>query len=601
MGEASLSIDKDVLVPMRDGTVLRADVYRPAASGKFPVILQRTPYNKNLLAGVVLMLDVVRTASEGYAVVLQDTRGRYASDGEFYAFRDDILDGYDTVEWCAAQNWSDGNVGMYGASYVGATQWLAAISTPPHLKAIFPLITASHYHEGWTYQGGAFALGFNASWTMARLAPDTYMRLLQTKPEVGDRFKTMLGEIDALSQWFQHLPLNDFPFLDEAAPYFSDWLAHPDDDVYWARWNMEAQHNVVNVPACNVGGWHDIFLGGTLRNYLGMRASGATQEAREGQKLVIGPWYHTLPLGNVVGEVDYGFLSHAMVADLDGLHIKWFDYWLKGKQNGLLEEPPVRIFVMGENTWRTENEWPLARTVYTKYYFHSNGNAQSLRGDGGLSPDPPRSEPTDVYVSDPRNPVPTRGGGVTGWPAAMPGGAFDQRSVEARTDVLVYTTRVLEKDVEVTGPVSVTLYAATSAVDTDFTAKLVDVQPEGYARNLTDGILRGRYRESRAGAKLLTPGDVYEYSIDLWATSNVFKAGHRIRIEIASSNFPRFDRNPQTGEGAAEARRLEPALQHVFHDEARPSHIVLPVIPRPGEARPKDAEPEPSFTGPARG
>ena len=370
MPESSLIIDKDVPVPMRDGTILRADVYRPATAGRYPVILQRTPYNKSLLAGVVLMLDIVRTASEGYAVVIQDTRGRYASDGEFYTFRDDVLDGYDTVEWCAVQPWSDSNVGMYGASYVGATQWLAAISTPPHLKAIFPLITASDYHEGWTYQGGAFALGFNASWTLARLAPDTYMRLAKTNPEAGKKLGAMIREIDQLHQLFQHLPLKDFPFLDEAAPYFSDWLAHPDDDDYWARWNIEAQHESISVPACNVGGWHDIFLGGTIRNYVGMCERGGTPEAREGQKLVIGPWYHTLPLGNVVGDTDYGFLSHAFVADLDGLHIKWFDYWLKGKHNGILEEPPVRIFVMGENTWRNENEWPLARTQYTTYYFH---------------------------------------------------------------------------------------------------------------------------------------------------------------------------------------------------------------------------------------
>ena len=399
MGESSLSIEKDVPVPMRDGTVLRADVYRPAAPGKYPVILQRTPYNKNLLAGVNLQLDVELTASEGYAVVIQDTRGRYASDGEFYAFRDDVLDGYDSVEWCAAQAWSDGNVGMYGASYVGATQWLAAISTPPHLKAIFPLITASHYHEGWAYQGGAFALGFNASWTLARLAPDTLMRLIRKDAASADRLGQLIGAIDDLREWFQHLPLNDFPFLHEAASYFYDWLAHPDDDEYWARWNIEARHSSVGVPACNVGGWYDIFLGGTLRNYLGMREHGATPEARQGQKLVIGPWYHTLPLGNVVGEVDYGFSSHALVADLDGLHIKWFDYWLKGKQNGLLDEPPVRIFVMGENVWRTEDEWPLARTQYTRYYLHSHGNAKSLYGDGRLSPEPPRTEPADVYVS----------------------------------------------------------------------------------------------------------------------------------------------------------------------------------------------------------
>jgi putative CocE/NonD family hydrolase len=580
MGEPTLVIEKDVPVPMRDGVVLYADVYRPAAAGHYPVILQRTPYNKSLTTIAMLMLDVLRTASEGYAVVIQDSRGCYTSEGEFYTFRDDVNDGYDTVEWCGVQPWSDGNVGMYGASYVGATQWLAAISTPPHLKAIFPLITASHYHEGWTYQGGAFALGFNESWTMTGLAPDTYQRLAKTRPEAAEQMGKMLAGIDDMCHWFRHLPIKDFPLFGEAASYFYDWVSHPDDDAYWAAWNIEAQHNKVTIPACNVGGWYDIFLGGTIRNYLGMREQGGSPDARQGQKLILGPWHHTLPLTNLVGEVNYGLSSTGVAADLDGMHIKWFDYWLKGKQNGLLEEPPVRIFVMGENTWRTENEWPLARTKYTKYYLHSNGNAKSLRGDGSLSPERPRSEPADVYVSDPRNPVPTKGGGLCCWPAAVPGGAFDQRPVEERADVLVYTTPVLEHDVEVTGPISVTLHAATSAVDTDFTAKLVDVHPDGYARNLMDSIIRGRYRETREKATLLTPGEVYEYTIDLLATSNVFKAGHRIRVEIASSNFPRFDRNPQTGEASGQANTLEPALQHVFHDEIRASHIVLPVIPR---------------------
>lgn len=580
MGEPTIVIEKNVPVRMRDGVILSADVFRPAAQGKYPVILQRTPYNKNLTTVGLLMFDVIRAAGEGYAVVIQDSRGRYASEGEFYTFRDDIADGYDTVEWCAVQPWSDGNVGMYGASYVGATQWLAAVSQPPHLKAMFPLITASDYHEGWAYQGGAFALGFNESWTMTFLAPDTFQRLMKTKPELGEKLGKMLQGVDDMCQWFRSVPLKDFPLFGEAAPYFYDWLAHPDDDDYWAQWNIEARHHTIRVPACNVGGWYDIFLGGTIRNFVGMRECGATPEARQGQKLILGPWFHTLPLNNIAGEVNHGLSTTALAMDMDGLHLRWFDYWLKGKKNGVLEEPPVRIFVMGENRWRTENEWPLARTQYTKYYLHSGGKANSLRGDGLLSPESPHTEPADVYVADPRSPVPTRGGGLCCWPAAVPGGAFDQRSIEERPDVLVYSTPVLERDVEVTGPISLTLFAATSAVDTDFTAKLVDVHPDGYARNLTDGIIRGRYRESRRKATLLKPGEVYEYTLDLWATSNVFKAGHRIRLEIASSNFPRFDRNPQTGETSREASRLEPALQRVFHDDLRPSHVVLPLILR---------------------
>ena len=580
MSELTIVVEKNVAVPMRDGIVLRADVYRPAAAGTYPVLLQRTPYNKNLNIISTMLLDVMRAASEGYVVVIQDSRGRYASEGEFYTFRDDILDGYDTVEWCAVQSWSNGNVGMYGASYVGATQWLATIAQPPHLKAIFPLITASHYHEGWAYQGGAFALGFNESWTMTSLAPDTLQRLMRTQPEAGERLAALMQGVDDMCQWFRHLPLKDFPFFQDAAPYFYDWLAHPDDDDYWAQWNIEKHYNKIRIPACNLGGWYDIFLGGTIRNYSGMREHGATPEARQGQRLIIGPWQHAWPPNNVVGEVNYGLSSTALAVDIDGLQLKWFDYWLKGKQNGVLEEPPVRLFVMGENRWRSENEWPLARTQYTKYYLHSDGKANSLHGDGSLSPQPPRSEPADVYVSDPRNPVPTKGGGLCCWPAELPGGAHDQRAIEARPDVLVYTTAVLEREVEVTGPVTLTLFAATSAVDTDFTGKLVDVHPDGFARNLTDGILRARYRESRTQGTLLKPGEVYAYTIDLWATSNVFKAGHRIRLEIASSNFPRFDRNPQTGEQSREATRVDPALQQVFHDDRRPSHVVLPIIPR---------------------
>jgi len=469
---------------------------------------------------------------------------------------------------------------MYGASYVGATQWLAALSRPPHLKAIFPLVTASDYHEGWTYQGGAFSLGFNASWTMTGLAPDTAMRMSKAGTAPKEDVGRLLAGIDDMCTAFDHLPLEEFPLLRDSAPYFYDWLAHPEDDDYWRELNIESRHDTVSVPACNVGGWYDIFLGGTIRNYTGMRDRGATQEARAGQKLVIGPWHHTVPLTNIVGEANFGLSSTALAADLDGLHIRWFDYWLKGKKNGLLEDPPVRIFVMGENAWRNESAWPLERTRFTKYYLHSGGNANSLRGDGNLSPESPRGEPSDVFVSDPRNPVPTKGGGLCCWPAAVPGGAFDQRPVEEREDVLVYTTPVLEKDVEVTGPVGLVLYAATSAIDTDFTAKLVDVHENGYAQNLTDSIVRGRYRRSTSEASLLTPDEVTEFQIDLWATSNLFKAGHCIRIEIASSNFPRFDRNPQTGEASASATVLKPALQHVFHDESHPSHVLLPIIPR---------------------
>jgi putative CocE/NonD family hydrolase len=576
-----VTVERDVPVRMRDGTVLYADVYRPAAPGRYPAILLRTPYNKSFGRIAYLQLDPMRAASKGYALVIQDTRGRFHSEGEFYCFRHESDDGYDTVEWAAQQPWSDGNVGMYGASYMGATQWLAAVARPPHLRCIVPLITASDYHEGWTYQGGAFELGFNMSWTLTNLV----LANLAHFPLPADKASGLRAELiraaDCMCTSFTHLPLKDYPLFKEhnLAPYYDDWLAHPDDDDYWRQWNIEDRHGQITVPALNVGGWYDIFLGGTLRNYLGMRQHGGSPTAQQ-QRLIIGPWFHTTMWPNIAGEVDFGVMAQGLAIDLEGIMLRWFDHWLKGIDTGLLREPPVKLFVMGENVWRDEPEWPLARAQNTRYYFHSGGKANTLYGDGLLSPQPPGREPADYFLYDPRHPVPTRGGGLCCWPAAVPGGAYDQQGVEARPDVLVYSTPPLAQDVEVTGPIVVKLWAASSAPDTDFTAKLVDVAPSGYARNLTDGIIRARYRASAAKATLIEPGKVYEYTIDLWATSNLFKASHRIRVEISSSNFPRFDRNPNTGHPFAQDAELRPAMQTILHDAEHPSHIVLPLVPR---------------------
>ena len=328
-----------------------------------------------------------------------------------------------------------------------------------------------------------------------------------------------------------------------------------------------------------MSGWYDIFLGGAIRNFVGMRENGATDAARNGQRLIIGPWFHDDSPGSVGGEVNFGPSASAVSFDFHGTKLRWFDYWLKGEDNGVGEEDPVRIFVMGANEWRSEKEWPLARTQYTDYYLHSGGRANSARGDGSLSIEAPGDEPYDAYLYNPNNPVPTRGGGLCCDAAASPPGSFDQSAIEAREDVLVYSTEVLESPVEVTGPVTVTLYAASSAVDTDFTAKLVDACPCGGAVNLADGIVRARYRESTEEAKLITPGEVYEYKIDLWATSNLFKAGHRIRLEISSSNFPRFDRNPNTGECAGSGDG-EPSLHRRLLHNGSYSRVTLPVIPR---------------------
>ena len=576
----SITLETNLAVPMRDGTVLYADLYRPEGPGPFPTLMQRTPYDKTTLRSMA-NLDPLKAARNGFAVLIQDTRGRYASEGEFYAFRDEINDGYDSVEWAAAQPWSTGKVGMYGASYVGATQWLATLAAPPHLAAIAPNVTASNYHEGWTYQGGAFELGFNASWTLAQLTLANFRNISAAKNVPQERRLELIKAVDSMERSFDFLPVNELPDLKGGlADYYYDWLAHPSYDDYWEGLCIEENHSRIGVPALNIGGWYDIFLGGTIRNYLGMRDKGASPEAKNGQRLVIGPWQHGARGATVAGSHYFGLAADAMALDMDGIHLRWFDHWLKGLDTGLMDEPPVKIFVMGDNAWRDEQEWPLARAQAVDYYFHSQGKANSLHGDGSLSPQPPSQEPADVYLYNPGDPVPTRGGPLCCNPYFAANGAFDQREVEARPDVLVYTTPPLKRDVEVTGPVTVSLWAASSQPDTDFTAKLVDVCEDGCARNLTDGIIRARYRESASNPSLLEPGKAYLYTIDLWATSNVFPAGHRIRVEVSSSNFPRFDRNTNTGGAIAEDAGFKPALQTVLHDPQHPSHITLPLVSR---------------------
>jgi len=576
----SLKVESNVAVAMRDGVTLYADIYRPDGTGPYPTILQRTPYDKSTALSNT-MLDPIRAAKEGFAVVIQDTRGRHTSEGEFYAFRDDIEDGYDTVEWAAARPWSNGKIGMFGASYVGATQWLAATSRPPHLVTIVPTVTASNYHDGWTYQGGAFELGFNMSWTLLQLTLANFKNVSGVQDIPKERRADLIHDVDNMTEGFNHLPTKDFPGLDSGlAKYYYDWLAHPDFDDYWKKLCIEERHSEIDVPAMHFGGWYDIFLGGTIRNYLGMKESGASETARNGQKLIIGPWAHGARGSTMAGRHYFGIMADPAATDVDGVHLRWFDHWLNDANNGITDDAPVKIFVMGDDAWRDEQEWPLARAVETKFYLHSGGKANSKHGDGTLSTENPQSESSDVFLYNPADPAPTTGGALCCNPYFAANGAYDQNEVEERQDVLVYSTPPLEKDVEVTGPVTVTLWASTSATDTDFTAKLVDVCEDGCARNLTDGIIRARYRDSMSNPTLLEPGKAYRYEIDLWATSNVFKAGHQIRLEISSSNFPRFDRNTNTGNIIAEDTELRPALQTVFHDSQQASYINLSIVPR---------------------
>ena len=576
----SIKIETNLPATMRDGAVLYADVYRPDGPGPFPTVLQRTPYDKSgpLATG---MLDPLKVAQNGFALVIQDTRGRFTSEGEFYCFADDIEDGYDTVEWAASQPWSNGRIGMVGASYVGATQWLAATTRPPHLVTLVPNVTASNYHDGWTYQGGAFELAFNVSWTLNQLTLANFPTQSKAKGIPQDRQPGLLKAVDGMTDAYRSLPLKDMPYLkDGLAPYYYDWLAHPDFDDYWKKLCIEDQHSNITTPALHIGGWYDIFLGGTIRNFLGMRKSGATEDARRGQKLIIGPWEHSAKGGSMAGSHYFGVAADANALGLDDIHLRWYDYWLNGVDNGILSEPPVKIFVMGDDVWRDEQDWPLARAQDTRFFLHSGGKANSRHGDGSLGVEGPGDEPADVFLYNPADPVPTVGGALCCNPYFAANGAFDQNDIESRADVLVYSTPPLEREVEVTGPVTVTLWAATSATDTDFTAKLVDVCEDGCARNLTDGIIRARYRNSMSHPEPVEPGTPVCYTIDLWATSNVFKAGHRIRLEISSSNFPRFDRNTNTGNLIAADSELKPALQTVLHAGQHASYVTLPIVPR---------------------
>jgi len=555
-----VTVEHNVPTKMRDGVTLRADIYRPKADGKFPALLQRTPYDKQYSAGFAW-----RAASRGYVVVVQDVRGRFESEGEWYTFKNEPNDGYDTIEWVAALPYSDGKVGMWGGSYVGATQWLAAITHPPHLAGIAPYVTASNYHDGWTYQGGAFEQWFDESWT-TQLASNTLFRA---------------GEKSDALDWKNTLPLTDYPALSvpdpkSLVPYFRDWLAHPNYDEYWKQLSIEEHYSQIQVPVLTMAAWYDIFLGGSLRNYELLKTQAGSETARKGQRLLVEIGGHSGG-GEKIGEVDFG--PNAKY-DLDGLMLDWYDWLLKGKENSFATGKPVRIFVMGKNVWRDEDDWPLARAKSTRYFLHSGGDANSDSGDGSLSTSPPGTEKQDSYVYDPSNPVPTIGGPLCCDAKHLAPGPRDQRPAEGRKDVLIYSTPAFTQDTEITGPITLDLYASTSAVDTDFTGKLVDVWPNGFAQNLTEGILRLRYRNSQESPELAKPGDIYHVTVNLWATSNVFLAGHRLRLEISSSNFPRFDRNLNTGETQASSTRMVPATNAIYHDRQHPSALVLPVVPQ---------------------
>ena len=550
-------MELDVKVPMRDGVKLSADLYLPDILGPHPVVLIRTPYDNN---GAALIEKGRRLANNGYACVIQDCRGRWDSEGVYYAFHQEGPDGYDTQEWVGRQPWSNGKIGTSGGSYVGTTQWTSAPHRSPFLKCMVPRVTPSNYWESPNYTQGAFQLGVLMTWGMR-----TNGRTAQSI------------EYHHWTELFRTLPLID---ADRAAgrelAFWKDWVRHPSDDEYWQQISNEDKWGQIEAPAFNMGGWFDLYSKATFVNFNGLRLHGGSPQARQ-SKLICGPWPHGLSLSPRTGDVDFGAGS---MADLEGMELRWFDHWLKGEQNGILAEAPLRLFVMGENQWRDEWEWPLARTQWQPWYLHSEGQANSLLGDGMLTPTAPGDEPPDQYVYDPRYPVQTLGGNNCCSPHIVPWGPYDQRPLEMRGDVLCYTSAPLEADLEVTGPIKLVLYAATDGLDTDWTGKLVDVRPDGYAMSLCDGIVRARYREGGKAPRLLEEGRIYEYEIDLWVTANLFKKGHCLRLEVSSSNFPRFDRNPNTGHEFGMDSELRAARQRVHHSRAYASHLLLPVIPR---------------------
>ncbi len=550
----------NVAMKTRDGVTLQADIYRPQAPEKFPVILERTPYDKRNEVSFGL-----QAASDGYIFIVQDVRGRNASEGDWYPFKYESQDGYDAVEWAAALPYSNGKVGLYGGSYVGATQMLTAIAAPPHLVGIMPFVTASDYHEHWAYQGGAFEQLLAQAWSSALSM---------------DRLSRRAAGSALPSHWDLKQSPSAYPVLDVGtsaglADYYFDWIAHPNYDDYWKQWSIEQHFAQIQVPALNIGAWYDLFQDGSIRNYMGIKSKSGIDAARKGQRLIMIVGGHAGATPKI-GDVDFGKDS---VPDISKLALRWYDYILKGIDNGMATEKPVRLFVMGKNIWRDEDEWPLARAKATPYYLHSTGKSNTLSGDGTLSTVPPKSETADQYVYDPNDPVPTHGGAVLGDTAHFPPGPLDQRAVETRPDVLVYTTPAFKNDTEVTGPITLDLYVSSSAVDTDFVGKLIDVWPNGFAENLTDGILRARYRVSMEKPELMNPGEVYKLTINLWSTSNVFLAGHKLRLEIESSNFPRFDRNLNNGLSPETSSQPIKATNVIYHDNSHASALILPIVP----------------------
>lgn len=553
----SILIDHHRAIRMRDGVTLYADVYRPSRAGRFPTVVVRTPYGVQR-ENVGVHDNLISLAKMGYAVVNTDCRGRYESEGSWDPFRSEGKDGYDVIEWAAKQPWSNGKVASQGGSYLGHVQWAAGSEKPPSLVAMFPAVASTNLYANWITHGGAFRLSFNFGWGVIRMP----FRIMQ--PQWYFTGKDAAPEL-SYDRLLRHLPLET---MDEAAyhhpvKHWRDWLAHESYDAYWKAVSDEERFGNIQVPVQTQGGWFDIFLAGTINGYTGVRRNGATERARRLSRVVIGPWGHGP--SRKYGDLDFGPDADRKLA---GYERRWHEFHLKGVSNGLDQEPPVQIFYMGVNRWRGEEDWPIPGTQYVSWYLRENGK---------LSQEPPRSDSTTTYSYNPEDPVPTTGGNnCCGTPTIA--GPVDQAPLDARKDIVRFQSDVLSAAVPIGGPVKMRLFASTDGRDTDWMAKLIDVYPDGKAYPMAEGILRARFRKGLDKPELLEPGRIYEFEIDMVGTAVVFQPGHRIRVDITSSNFPQFDRNLNTGEPLGKGIRVRTARQTIWHSAGRPSAIVLPVV-----------------------
>ena len=552
---------------MRDGTVLGADLYLPEGDGPFPTIVERTAHYKDRVFSNPLFTFL---AENGYAVLAQNAADRWRIERDVRPFftygLTDADDGFDTIEWAAAQDWCDGKIGGYGFSYPAWCQWMLAAEKPPHLVAMFNGGMTPRTTD-WQ-MGGVYRIGRQLQWTLGPMAADTQRWFEEPHgPDSYDAYWNQKNTIDR-DKWLWYLPQKDLPLemIGGIRERYVEWLDHMHED----RWKLDQNFGKIDIPVFHRTSWYDR-LSRTVEMFTGMQKLAPSEETRAAQRMIIGPWSHkgSHLLPRQVAEVDFGPAAEQNVFDWI---VPWFDYWLKGIQNETMDSAPVRLFVMGKNEWRNEQEWPLSRALQTEFYLHSDGSANTPAGDGSLTVDVPQNEPSDNYSYDPRDPV------MTLFHNESQDEPHDQRVLDHRRDVLIYQTEPLDSPIEVTGVPQITLYASSSARDTDFTAKLIDVYPDGFSQDLCYGIVRARFREGFDTPKLLEPGVVYEYNIELMPTSNLFQKGHRIRVDISSSDFPNFDRNHNTGGDDYGETDLIVADQTVFHDRDYPSRITLPVV-----------------------